>query len=130
MGALLVANVLLDVRQMRSTPEWTGYSDVVRYLREHGTRGQNIIGSAELAFGLGFDSLLIDDNTLGYWSGMRPDWIVTGVRYEQHMLDPGEPAAVRRHRDQRLSQDYRLVLETRFYSLYAPRGRPLFTSRP
>jgi len=119
--ALLATNVALDLRQMGSTPQWTGYEDVVRYIRAHSPGTLRVIGGAELAFELGFGHGLVDDNTLGYWSRSRPDWIVIGLRYKGHMLDPAEPAAIRKYREHRLSE-YRPVLDTRFYRLYARTG--------
>jgi len=118
--ALLATNLALDLRQMGSTPEWTGYGEVVRYLQQHASPAQRVIGGAELAFGLGFDHGLVDDSTLGYWSREKADWIVVGMRYKGHLSDPTEPAAIRHYRERRLSE-CRPVLETRFYRLYAAR---------
>ena len=54
-----------------------------------------VMGSAELAFGLGFDSNLRDDVKLGYATGRPPDIIVLDRRYKETIagFKVSEPAA-------------------------------------
>jgi len=57
------------------------YAAMLRFLADHATPSSQIVGGAELAFDLGFDSNLIDDPRLGYYSGKRADYIVANTVY-------------------------------------------------
>jgi len=46
------------------------------YLDQHAGPHAVIMGESEVAFHRGFYSGLVDDGTLGYFSGIRPDFIV------------------------------------------------------
>lgn len=73
-----VGGILLVVRQNSYRREFV---PTVEYIR--GCGGDLfVMGSAELAFGLGFDSNFVDDWRLGYYSGKRPDLIVIGKQYK------------------------------------------------
>jgi len=61
----------------------TEFTAVVDYLKQNTTSTQLIMGPCELAFGLGFDSNLVDDHRLGFFSGKKPDVIVVDSRYRQ-----------------------------------------------
>jgi len=43
---------------------------------------RQIIAGGEFAFALGFDSEMVDDFRLGYFSGRRPELIVTNRIYQ------------------------------------------------
>lgn len=53
------------------------YQPAVAFLRSHSKPGDLVMGAASLAFGLGFDSGLVDDVRLGYFSGRRPRFFAT-----------------------------------------------------
>jgi hypothetical protein len=60
--------------------QWN-YASTLEFLANRATPSSQIVGGAELAFELGFDARLIDDPRLGYYSGMRPDFIVANSLY-------------------------------------------------
>lgn len=103
------------------------YMAVVNYLRHHSNEKTVIIGSAELAFKLGFNDHLVDDYTLGYYSGSRPGLIVIGRRYEEMYEHPEDPPAVSRYIKNRLTREFHQVYASGHYTIYAPRQR---TSSP
>ena len=55
--------------------------DALDFLKRHATPASQIVGGAELAFDLGFDSILIDDPKLGFYSRKRPDFIAANRVY-------------------------------------------------
>ena len=58
-------------------PYETQYLPAIRFLRSHLTSHDLVCGSADLAFGLGFDDpRLVDDMWMGRWSGKMPTVIV------------------------------------------------------
>ncbi len=56
------------------------YLPVTNYVVEHARPGDRIVGTSELAFGIGFDRLH-DDMALGYFVHKKPDIIVMSPRY-------------------------------------------------
>jgi hypothetical protein len=61
----------------------TNYVPVVSFIESHySSAGGTIIGSGELGFGLGFDGKVVDDNSLGYYSGVNPNVIVVNPEYD------------------------------------------------
>jgi hypothetical protein len=57
------------------------YTRAASYLKAHAGPDALIIGSAELAFELGFDGRIVDDCRIGFTSGRRPDFIVMETFY-------------------------------------------------
>jgi 4-amino-4-deoxy-L-arabinose transferase-like glycosyltransferase len=53
----------------------------IEFLRQNMLPGDLVVGSGELAFGLGFDGAVVDDARLGFTSGKRPDFIVIEAFY-------------------------------------------------
>lgn len=81
-----------------------------------------VMGSAELAFGLGFDSGLVDDWRLGYHSGKRPDVVVMGKQYDGMIagLKVREPEAY--EYAVRLLSGYETAFEGGAYRVLVRRG--------
>jgi len=52
------------------------YLPSVAFLKNHVPAGGVVMGSIELGFGLGFDGVLSDDPSLGYFTGKKPDFVV------------------------------------------------------
>lgn len=89
------------------------YMKAVDYLKRHVTSKSIVMGSAELAFQLGFDGRVIDDTRLGYGSGKRPDFIVLEAQYNQFwfpLFSVNEPRTYR-YITSLLKQDYELVYD-------------------
>lgn len=98
------------------------YMPVVTFLRANAPAGSLVMGSAELGFGLGFDSNLIDDETLGYYTQKRPDFFVMERHYEYSLgfyrvLKPD----IYRHVTRLLSSDYRVAYDSSYYKVYMRR---------
>jgi 4-amino-4-deoxy-L-arabinose transferase-like glycosyltransferase len=63
-------------------PYQTQYLPAIRFLREHMTPQDLVCGSADLAFGLGFDNpQIMDDLWMGRWSGRLPTIVVVDRWY-------------------------------------------------
>lgn len=94
--------------------EYAGrYLPAIQKIKQHLTPGQRVIGSGELAFGLGFDGTVTDDARLGFTSGKRPDFVVIEAFYGIMWLDwftvyePATAAHIRRV----LATDFNLILD-------------------
>ena len=62
--------------------EYSGrYLPAINKIKETMSPGDRVIGSGELAFGLGFDGTVIDDARLGLTSGVKPEFIVLEAFY-------------------------------------------------
>jgi 4-amino-4-deoxy-L-arabinose transferase-like glycosyltransferase len=59
------------------------YIPVAQFLKQSTSPAQMVMGPCELAFALGFDSNLVDDQWLGKLSGKSPDVIVVDDRYRE-----------------------------------------------
>ena len=72
-----------------------GYRPAADYLKAHTARGELIMGTASLAFELGWDRGLLDDIKLGDASGRHPTWVVVEQRYRDEFdsYRRSEPAA-------------------------------------
>ncbi len=96
------------------------YIPAMAYLDRHAGPHALIMAESEVAFHRGFYSGLVDDATLGYFSGKRPDFIV--------MSFDGWPESIKGYREthpdlwryasKMLRDDYRKVYEDRIYLIY------------
>jgi len=82
--------------------------------------GSFVLGSADLAFELGFrGERFIDDTRLGYFSGRKPEFIVVEEVYEitfaGHKL---HRPAVHEFVTKLLAHDYELMYDRNFYKIY------------
>jgi hypothetical protein len=89
------------------------------YLRANMYAGASVIGPAELGYQLGFNNALRDDVRLGYYSGLRPQFIVTSGWYRLWFdaaatRDP----AIHAYIERLLQRDYRQVLASGEYQVY------------
>jgi hypothetical protein len=93
---LVAVHLAATAHTIRRDSQRTQYRPVVDAVRAHARGRDLIMGSAELAFGLGFDASLVDDVRLGFHSGRRPQVIVLDRRYREWIheaLPLTEPAA-------------------------------------
>ena len=97
----------------------TDYLPAAAFLKQHSNGKTLVIGSAEMAFGVGFERV-IDDIRLGYYSGKKPDFIVMGYHYDglMKLLEEKEPA-VYGAATERLSHSYKQVYNHGSYQIYA-----------
>jgi Dolichyl-phosphate-mannose-protein mannosyltransferase len=114
--ALQISGVLYRVKQNTYEKD---YLPAVAFLNQHSGEKTLVIGSAEMAFGVGFERV-IDDIRFGYYSGKTPDFIVLGYHYDglMKMLEDREPAVYEALRE-RLSNSYKRVYNQGTYQIYA-----------
>jgi 4-amino-4-deoxy-L-arabinose transferase-like glycosyltransferase len=95
------------------------YLPAVAFLKHHSGDKTLVIGSAEIAFGVGFERVK-DDIRFGYYSGKTPDYIVMGYHYDglMKLLEEREPA-VYETAAERLSHSYKQVYNHGSYQIYA-----------
>jgi len=82
------------------------------------------MGSAELAFRVGYVDTLIDDPRLGFRSGKRPNFVVIDHnRYAEWIpqYEQREPETYRYIRTM-LDGDFHVVMENGAYTVYARNG--------
>jgi hypothetical protein len=78
-----------------------------------------VMGPAELAFALGFDSSFVDDVRLGYHTGRKPDFIVTNSLYRDwHARSALTYPDVHAHIRHVLTFRYVMVFRNSSYSIY------------
>jgi predicted membrane channel-forming protein YqfA (hemolysin III family) len=102
----------------------TIYLPVTGYLQAHAQGKGIIMGSAELAFELGYVDNLVDDPRLGYRSGKRPNFIVIDRnRYAEWIpqYEQREPETYRYIRGM-MDGEFHEVLENDAYRIYARNG--------
>jgi hypothetical protein len=57
------------------------YLAAARYLKQHRTPGDLILGPTEMGFALGFETPISDDQRLGYYSRKQPKFVVVDASY-------------------------------------------------
>jgi 4-amino-4-deoxy-L-arabinose transferase-like glycosyltransferase len=112
-------------RNLFVTPQRWDYENAVAFLR-HAGAPSGIIAAGEFAFALGFDSAMVDDIRLGYFSGRRPPFIVASSIYrgwlqQSAVLDP----AIHHHMVQLLRDEYRVAFQNSTYTIYQRLPQPL-----
>jgi hypothetical protein len=119
-AVLTLVQVSVFVSRYRADQYDNLYLSSVAYLKDHLEPQDQIFGSAELAFELGFDGRVIDDYRLGYKSGKQARFVVLDHnRYQEWIpaLQPQEPDAYRQIRDM-LDHRYRVVFKNAGYEIY------------
>jgi hypothetical protein len=97
----------------------TRYRPVVDYLRRYAGPQDLIMGSAELGYGLGFESNISDDTELGYRTGKRGAFIVVEERYRGfHDWYRRNSPDVYRHIQRLLEEEYQPVFRNSSYTIY------------
>lgn len=121
-AALVTVQMMANGYRIYSNPLGTRYTPVVQYLTAHADKNSLIIGSGELAFGLGFNQAFIDDFRLGAKSGKQPWFIVVDGRYSMWIprLELREPDAYR-YTQRVLREDYGSVYQNPYYEIYERR---------
>ena len=94
------------------------YLPAVEFVKRQAAPTDLIAASCSFGFGYGFDRNLIDDDTLGYYNGKRPRFIVAEEIYESTWQDmePLFPAIYRHVRD--VISTYKLVYDAADYKVY------------
>ncbi len=110
-------------RSFYVAPERWDYENALAFLRRSGSPPR-IIAAGEFAFAFGFDSGMVDDWRLGYFSGRRPPFIAANVIYSgwlQHSaaIDPPIHAYMLRL----LRDEYRVAFHNSSYTVYQRIGK-------
>ncbi len=99
------------------------YERVVQFLQQNVPQSRLIVGSCELAFERGFESDVVDDHRLGYFSGKRPDVVVVGERYREMFDSMREKhPELYRYVDQLLASQFVAVYDEHDYKVYFRRS--------
>ncbi len=128
-SALLILCALqmgVSVRRILRDGYHNTYMPVIEQIEQMGgldPESSIIMGSSELAFHFGFDSNVIDDPSLGYSSGKRPDVIVVVPRYKEWLgrWEKQDPAKYE-HVRQVLEDEFELVFGNEYYEVYGRKG--------
>ncbi|MEP6540422.1 MAG: hypothetical protein ABJF23_34170 [Bryobacteraceae bacterium] len=121
-AVLLVVAVQLGTvgKRIQQNPYRNAYLATTEFLKQQASPSQLVIGSAELAFQLGFHSNVVDDYRLGFRSGKRPDFIVIDKnRYDEWipLLKEQDPPAYR-YATEMMSREFHLLLDRGVYKVY------------
>ncbi len=110
---VVLANVgTLGHRILRLDTMHSQFFPALRFLEKAAPAGSAIYGSGEFGFGLGFDSGLTDDPTLGYYSGKRADFVVVDP------LTYTESFNEFRRKDPKIYQHVRNLLDGEYVRVY------------
>ena len=116
-ATLQVGGLLLRIRQ---NDYRRSYLPAITFLKTNAEPSALIMGSTELAFQLGFESNLVDDIRLGYYSGKKPDFIVVDEIYEDAFKGIGtQDLTVYQHVIDLLAKQYHPVYDQAHYRIYA-----------
>lgn len=105
--------------KIRADDYHENYLPTVRFISKHLHRGQTVLADSYFGFNVGF-SQIRDDAHLGFYSGMRPDWIVADSWYRlwwDGLFPETEPAAAK-YVKALLASHYRLIYTQGSYSIY------------
>lgn len=126
--AVLALVVLVQLattgRRLAQRAYSTMYLATTDYLKQHANPQTIIMGSAELAFELGYVDNLVDDPRLGYRSGKRPNFIVIDKnRYAEWIpqYQQREPETYR-YIHNMMDREFHQVLENGAYEVYVRNG--------
>jgi 4-amino-4-deoxy-L-arabinose transferase-like glycosyltransferase len=122
-GAFMISQVSISAYRIAQNPYQTRYLPVIAFLNQRSTPTSLIMGSAALAFGLGFDGHVLDDPRLGYHSGKTADFVVVGdVDYAQYFENyKDKEPAVYEYVVKRLASDYQMVYDHAGRQIYERR---------
>jgi len=123
LAAVVTVQLAVTGSRIAANPYRNKYLVTTAFLKQHASDSDLIMGSAELAFDLGFEKNLVDDYRLGFRSGKKPDFVVIDRnRYEEWipLLQQQDPQAFRYIRT--LMEHFQPVFDTGAYKIYAARA--------
>ena len=121
---LVMVQAATTGRRVMQRAYTTIYLPVTGYLQAHAQGNSVVMGSAELAFQLGYVDSLVDDQRLGFRSGKRPNFIVIDKnRYAEWIpqYERREPETYR-YIHGMMEREFHEVLENSAYQVYARNG--------
>jgi 4-amino-4-deoxy-L-arabinose transferase-like glycosyltransferase len=115
---LVGVELTASARDIMDTPERWDYEAAVDFLHQHNVPA-NIIAGAEFAFAYGFDSGIIDDPRLGYYTGRRPEYIAANPIQRGWIQRSAELyPAIHDYQVRLLANEYRVVFHNARYTIY------------
>lgn len=120
-GALVFVQLMVTGSRIAQNPYLNNYRTATAFLKKHARSQDQIFGSAELGFELGFfDGRLVDDFRLGARSGKRAEFLVLDQnRYQEWIpnLRQPEPAAYS-YITNLLEHEFKLEYQNPAYRIY------------
>jgi hypothetical protein len=118
LGIVVAVQVGGILAKIRLNDYGKSYLPAVEFVKQQAAPTDLVAASCSFGFGYGFDRNLIDDDTLGYYNGKRPKFIVAEEIYETTWQDmePLFPAIYRHVRD--VLSTYTLVYDAGDYKVY------------
>jgi len=116
--------LLWSVYIISRNPYRSSYLEVTNFIKQHAPPNAITMGGGELGFELGFYGPVIEDATLGFYSGKRPDFVVVDEKCYRGYIDgfPSKNQEVFRHVQKVLNEDCEKVLTSDTCDLYARKG--------
>jgi hypothetical protein len=106
------------VRDVFVTENRWDYQNTLAFLRRSGA-GADTIAAGEFAFGFGFDSGIVDDVRLGYFSGRRPGFIAANSIYNGWLQNSATlNPAIHEYMVRLLRNEYRIAFHNSTYTVY------------
>lgn len=118
-GGFMLLQTGGDIHRIKKDYYHTRYLPMMSVLKSTAGKDDIIMGSAELAFGLGFSDRLVDDSRLGFYSSIRPDIIVTEPRYRAlvpFFMSSEPPAAL--HITNLMDNEFKQIYADNYYRIY------------
>jgi 4-amino-4-deoxy-L-arabinose transferase-like glycosyltransferase len=117
--AMIVPQAAVASRHFVHNPLRAEFLPVAAWLQSNLRPGDRLIGPAELGYVLGFTDSMSDDVRMGFYSGLRPRFIVTSDWYRQWIDSSARRQPdVYRYIQTLLSGEYALVLDRGEYRVY------------
>ncbi len=96
----------------------TVYLPAVHFLKNHARPGEMVAATSSFGFDYGFDTGLLDEDTFGYISGKKPDFIVMEEIYDdQHRLYKQQSPEKHKYIHDTLAS-YKLIYAAGEYRIY------------
>jgi len=96
------------------------YAEVIQCVRSRARPDDLIVGPAHMGFAFGFYDHVVEDGSIGYYTGRRPRWIIADERGFGEALRgyPRVAPYLDRYITALLAEQYRLVCRNREYLVY------------
>jgi 4-amino-4-deoxy-L-arabinose transferase-like glycosyltransferase len=118
---LVCLHVGLAVYRIRANEFRNTFVPVARYLQPAANQGALIMGPSCMAFGVGFDSHVLEDPLLGFQSGKRADFIVLNDEMKLFVRLWSTSPEKRAYIQSLFERQYRQVLRSGEFEIYARR---------
>jgi 4-amino-4-deoxy-L-arabinose transferase-like glycosyltransferase len=117
-AGLLMLNIVGILWKIKLNEYQRRYLPTVQVLKQHMKPNSLVMGSADLAFDLGFTRNHIDDSYLGYFTGKRPDLVFVDEIYEEAFDGARrQNPEIYRH-IQEVLKSYQVVYNESLYKIY------------